>query len=152
VVVRRRRKSRKLRGSRTMGWGSIGQHRKSGSRGGKGAVGMHKHRWTWVIKYFPDWFGKRGFTRVNPAHQPIVKGINVGELDELAYKLMIEGKAVMEGDKVVINVTKLGFNKVLGKGKVTRKLKVITPEITESAREKIVNAGGEVVLLGSKEG
>jgi len=63
MVVRRERKSRKLRGrSRTMGWGSVGQHRKSGSRGGKGAAGLGKHEWTWTIKYAPDWYGKRGFT------------------------------------------------------------------------------------------
>ncbi|MEM3921728.1 MAG: 50S ribosomal protein L15, partial [Nitrososphaerota archaeon] len=54
----RHRKSRKRRGSRTCGWGQIGQHRKSGSRGGHGHAGMHKHKWTWVLKHDPDYFGK----------------------------------------------------------------------------------------------
>jgi len=151
MVVRRRKKSRKLRGrTRTMGWGNVGQHRKSGSRGGKGAAGMHKHRWTWVVKYFPNWFGKHGFTRVNPKHQPTVKGINVGVLDEIASRMVLENKAVFDKDKILINVIDLGFNKVLGGGTVTNKLKVITYDITKVAKEKIEKAGGEVILV-SKE-
>jgi len=151
MVVRRRKKSRKLRGrSRTMGWGRIGQHRKSGSRGGFGAVGMHKHKWTWVVKYAPNWYGKHGFT------QPVetrygVYAINVGELDELARKLLIEGRAVKEGEKIVLNMVELGYNKVLGRGKVTLPLKVITLNITEEAKEKIEKAGGEVVVLEKRE-
>ncbi len=147
MVVRRRKKSRKLRGrTRTHGYGRIGQHRKSGSRGGKGAAGMHKHMWTWVVKYAPSWFGKRGFTRP-PEITPTVQAINVGELDELAEKLLAEGKAVLEDNKVVIDVRELGFNKVLGRGKVTRPLKIITPYVSEAAKAKIEEAGGEVVVV-----
>jgi len=147
MVVRRRKKSRKLRGrTRTHGYGRIGQHRKSGSHGGKGAAGMHKHMWTWVVKYAPTWFGKHGFTRP-PEITPTVQAINVGELDELAEKLLAEGKAVLEDNKVVINVRELGFNKVLGRGKVTRPLKIITPYVSEMAKAKIEEAGGEVVVV-----
>ena len=150
MVVRKRKKSRKLRGrTRTMGWGRIGQHRKSGSRGGFGAAGMHKHKWTWVVKYAPNWFGKHGFTQP-PRIQYGVYAINVGELDELARKLLIEGKAVKENDKIVINTVELGYNKVLGRGKVTLPLKIITLEVSEKAREKIEAAGGEVVLIKEK--
>ena len=147
MVVRRRKKSRKLRGrTRTMGWGRIGQHRKSGSRGGFGAAGMHKHKWTWVLKYAPNWFGKHGFTQP-PRVKYGVYAINVGELDELARKLLIENRAVKEDDKIVISVVDLGYNKVLGRGKVTLPLKIITKEITETAKQKIEAAGGEVVVL-----
>lgn len=151
VVVRRRKKSRKLRGAtRTHGYGRIGQHRKSGSRGGKGAAGMHKHMWTWVVKYAPTWFGKHGFNRP-PELIPKIKGINVGELDELAAKLEAESQAVKENGKIVIDVRNYGFNKVLGAGKITRPLKVITPYITSKAKEKIEAAGGEVVVLTAVE-
>jgi hypothetical protein len=37
MVVRKEKKSRKMRGSRTHGYGRVGQHRKAGSRGGRGA-------------------------------------------------------------------------------------------------------------------
>ncbi len=146
MVVRKKKKSRKLRGrTRTMGWGRIGQHRKSGSRGGFGAVGFHKHKWIWVLKYAPNWYGKHGFTRP----PEIVYGkyiINVGELNELAKYLLDKNIAYKEDNKIVIDVTSLGFNKVLGKGKVTLPLKIITKEISEKAKEKIIAAGGEVVI------
>jgi large subunit ribosomal protein L15 len=147
MVVRKRKKSRKLRGrTRTMGWGRVGQHRKSGSRGGFGAVGMHKHKWIWMLKYAPNWYGKHGF--VNPTSKTEdVREINVGLLDEIAEKLVREGKAVIEGDLIVIDVTKLGFNKVTGSGKVTRKMKIITEYVTENAKKKVEEAGGLVQLL-----
>ena len=146
MVVRRRKKSRKLRGrTRTMGWGRIGQHRKSGSRGGFGLVGFHKHKWTWTIKYAPHWFGKHGFTQP-PTIVAGINAINVGELDEIARDMLRQGIVQKENNKIVIDVSVLGFNKVLGKGKITLPLKVITPAITEKAREKIEAAGGEVVI------
>lgn len=146
MVVRRRKKSRKLRGrTRTMGWGRIGQHRKSGSRGGFGLVGFHKHKWTWTVKYAPHWFGKHGFTQP-PIIVAEINAINVGELDEIAQDMLRQGIAKKENNKVVIDVSILGFNKVLGRGKITLPLKVITPAITERAREKIEAAGGEVVI------
>ena len=43
------RKVRKQRGSRTHGWGQIGQHRSRGGRGGTGKAGLDKHKWTYVI-------------------------------------------------------------------------------------------------------
>ena len=146
MVVRRRKKSRKLRGrTRTMGWGRIGQHRKSGSRGGFGLVGFHKHKWTWTIKYAPHWFGKHGFTQP-PTIVAEINAINVSELDEIARDMLRQGIAQKEDTKIVIDVSVLGFNKVLGRGKITLPLKVITPAITERAREKIEAAGGEVVI------
>jgi len=128
-----------------MGWGRIGQHRKSGSRGGFGLVGFHKHKWTWTIKYAPHWFGKHGFTQP-PTIVAEINAINVGELDEIARDMLRQGIAQKEDTKIVIDVSVLGFNKVLGRGKITLPLKVITPAITERAREKIEAAGGEVVI------
>jgi len=128
-----------------MGWGRIGQHRKSGSRGGFGLVGFHKHKWTWTIKYAPHWFGKHGFTQP-PTIVAEINAINVSELDEIARDMLRQGIAQKEDNKIVIDVSVLGFNKVLGRGKITLPLKVITPAITERAREKIEAAGGEVVI------
>ena len=152
MVVRRRRKSRKLRGrTRTMGWGRIGQHRKSGSRGGKGAAGMHKHKWTWVIKYAPDWFGKRGFNppRIKVGYEPVT--MNVSQAEELALKLKLEGKAVEEEGKIVLNLAEMGVHKLLGKGNVSTPLKIIVPLASDEAKRKIEEAGGEVILTIAKE-
>ena len=151
MVVRRRKKSRRLRGrTRTMGWGRIGQHRKSGSRGGFGAAGMHKHMWTWVVKYAPTWFGKHGF---NPAQGLEVRPaeINVGEVDEHVEQWLRSGLAREEQGFIVVDLAKMGYNTLLGRGKVTHKLRIIVPRATERAVEKVKAAGGEVVTL-SQEG
>ncbi len=147
MVVRREKKSRKMHGYRTRGYGNVGQHRRSGSRGGVGAAGMHKHRWSWVIKYFPDWFGKHGFTPRGPEHTPIVETINVGRLNEIALDLLRRGEAVKEGDLVVVDTNRMGIAKVLGGGKVTIPMKVVAYSVSERAKQKIEAAGGKVVLV-----
>ena len=52
-----------------------------------------------------------------------------------------------EDGKYVVDVIELGYEKVLGKGKVTIPMIVKAVEISEKAREKIEAAGGEVVEL-----
>lgn len=132
-----------------MGWGRIGQHRKSGSRGGFGAAGMHKHMWTWVVKYAPTWFGKHGF---NPPQTFRVKSreINVSELEEYLNEWLGKGLAHRgEDGRITVNLAEIGYTKLLGKGSIARPVKVIVPEATEKAIEKIRRAGGEVVVLSS---
>ncbi|MCS7365100.1 MAG: 50S ribosomal protein L15 [archaeon GB-1867-035] len=146
MVVRRRKKIRKYRGSRTCGWGITGQHRGKGQKGGFGRSGRHKHHWTWVRKYAPDYFGKHGF-KTPLSMRANEKVINIGLLDEIASELLRKGKAELKESKVVINVLELGYNKVLGRGKVTRPLIVITPYISKKAEEKISQAGGEVIKV-----
>lgn len=147
MVVRKERKSRKLRGSRTHGYGSVGQHRKAGSRGGRGAAGMHKHKWTWVVKYYPDWFGKHGFRNPNPTIiKDELKAINLRELSEIVEELLINGELRAEAGLVEVDLQKLGFSKLLGEGELTRPLKIVTPNATKRAVEKVKTAGGEVVL------
>jgi len=146
VVVRRRRKSRYMRGIRTHGYGSVGQHRKSGSRGGRGAAGMHKHKWSWVLRYFPDWYGKHGFT-YPPEMRVEYREINVGELRELVEFLERQGRLEKDGDAYVIDLQTLGYNKLLGRGNVDIKVKVRVYDASESAIEKIRKAGGEVIIL-----
>ena len=75
-----------------------------------------------------------------------VRPINVGQLCEMADKLVEAGLAKMENGLYVINVRDLGYNKVLGEGKVTKPLQIITPMITEGAKEKIEAAGGKVIV------
>lgn len=146
MVVRRRRKIRKYRGSRTCGWGITGQHRGKGLKGGFGKSGRHKHHWTWVLKYNPDYFGKHGF-KTPISTRPSQKVVNVGLLDEIASELLRKGKAELKENRIVINVLELGYIKVLGRGKVTRPIVVITPYVSKKAEKKIVQAGGEVIKL-----
>jgi large subunit ribosomal protein L15 len=131
------RKIRKFRGSRTIGYGRIGQHRDSGSKGHR-KVGRHKHLWSYVVTKEPDYFGKNGFTSPQSLHRH-ENTINLKKLEEIAQ--------TSQGEKPQINLTALGYTKLLGTGKVTKPLTVQVSSYSKSAVEKIKKAGGEI--LGS---
>lgn len=135
----RLRKIRKKRGTRTVGYGRVGQHRKTGSKGERRA-GRHKHGWTYILRYEPDYFGKRGFT--SPASLRRTENIiNVGELEEIAEKI---GATEKDG-KIFLDLTSLGYTKLLGKGSVKKAFIIKVPSTSETAAEKIKEAGGEVI-------
>jgi large subunit ribosomal protein L15 len=132
------RKIRKKRGSRTQGYGRVGQHRKSGSKGMRKS-GFDKQGWTYVVKYEPDYFGKKGFTSPKSLKRK-VNAINVGVLDEMAEKFSTRKKG-----ELFIDLESLGYTKLLGTGKVTRPLTVKVPSCSKSAAEKIEEAGGQIL-------
>ncbi len=143
-MIRKSRKITKLRGSRTCGYGAAKKHRGAGHKGGKGLAGVAKHRWIHTVKYMPDHVGKYGFKR----HASLIKDlkpINLGQIDELVSKN--PEKFHIENEKYVVNVTSLGYEKVLGKGKLNNKIVIKAVEFSESAKEKIESAGGEFVEL-----
>jgi large subunit ribosomal protein L15 len=140
------RKIRKKRGSRTQGYGRVGQHRKTSSKGYRKA-GRHKHGWSYVIKYEPEYFGKKGFT--SPKSLKVKENvINVGKLDEIAENL---SQAKSE-EKIYIDLESLGYTKLLGTGKVTKPLKVKVAACSSSAAEKIKEAGGEIITVREEHG
>jgi large subunit ribosomal protein L15 len=140
----RYRKVRRLRGSRSHGWGIQGQHRRHGMIGGRGKAGIHKHKWT---PPQPKFAGKTGFKSPLSIGQ-LTNTINVGELDELIGTLIANKKLIEEQGKVTINLKELGYDKLLGGGKVTRPIIVKVPSFSESAGKKISEAGGEIVKHG----
>ena len=144
MVRRFEKKSRYLRGWRTHGWGRVGQHRRHGSKGGRGRAGRHKHEWTWVVKYCPDYFGKHGFKQP-PEITPHFKEINVGTIDEKIEEWVREGKAEYRDGKYYVDLLSLGYSKVLGSGKVTKPIVVKAAVFTESAIKKLKEAGGDAI-------
>ncbi|MBW9140609.1 MAG: 50S ribosomal protein L15 [Candidatus Aramenus sp.] len=140
MVVRRQKKTRKMRGHRTMGWGAKTQHRDRGKEGGR-QVGMHKHKWSWLVKYGKDWYGKHGF--VNPTSEEKTI-ITLRQLNEMITngKIQVE----MKDGKAYVDLTKLGYEKLLGGGEVSMPLVVRVAEATELAKSKIEKAGGQLVL------
>lgn len=140
------RKTRKKRGSRTVGWGKVGQHRR---RGGKPyRAGRHKALWSYVIKYDPDYYSKTGFTSPKSFRlRHRVNIINVGALDGLAEKFAVE----QEKGKMLVDLENLGYSKLLGSGKITKPLVVRVPSFSESAAEKVKEAGGEILSPPEKE-
>ncbi|MCS7126721.1 MAG: 50S ribosomal protein L15 [Aigarchaeota archaeon] len=136
------RKIRKRRGSRTHGWGQIGQHRKTGAKGGHGETGKHKHKWTWVLKYDRDYFGKHGFFRPNKKE---ITAMNLIQLNTLVEKLEARKELERRDGKIVVDLRSFGVRKVIGSGKINKPLTVIVERWTKTAEEKIKEAGGEIL-------
>ncbi|NIO36334.1 50S ribosomal protein L15 [Candidatus Bathyarchaeota archaeon] len=138
-----KRKVRKKRGSRTHGYGRVGQHRCGGGRGGRGNAGLQKHKWTYTVKYEPDYFGKHGFK----SRREKANVINVGELDEKADLLLKEKKVVKDRDGILIDLAEFGYSKLLGRGQATHPFIVKVDSFTKSAEEKIKKAKGRIVKV-----
>jgi len=147
MVIRRKRKFRKFRGQRSYGFGSHKKHRGGGSRGGRGKAGLHKHKWSYTVKYEPDHFGKSGFKRPVKSVKEI-RAINLRQLDQMAEKLLKEKIAEKEDEKIKIDVSKLGFQKVLGSGKLTKPLIIEANVFSKQAVKKIEESGGKAVKHG----
>lgn len=140
-MIRRRKKSRKMRGSRTHGYGRVGQHRGSGQRGGKGHAGRHKHFWIWVLKYARDYFGKHGFKRKGVRREWVM--LNVSDIEEKLEVL----KTGEENGVPLVDLTRIGYVKVLGAGKVTKPIVVMAHAFSEEAVRKIEEAGGKAIKI-----
>ncbi len=133
----RARKTRKYRGSRHCGWGQIGQHRASGHKGGLGQSGLHKHHFIRMLMTDPKHFGHDS---THPPHPNLVrKWASVRDLDDIYAKF---GK--QEGGKKLINLTELGYDKLLGGGQTENAYVVKVEKFSASAEEKIKQSGGEV--------
>ena len=137
------RRTRKMRGSRMHGYGNTQKHRGAGSRGGHGMAGSKKHKWHFVSKYMLGYFGEKGFKR-HHGQQPSEELINVGYLSAHMERLVAEGKATGSKGSYTIDLTAAGYTKLLGAGKVDKKIKLKIAGCSAKAKEKIEAAGGAV--------
>ncbi|MBA7529416.1 hypothetical protein ES705_21614 [subsurface metagenome] len=135
------RKVRRQRGSRTHGWGQVGQHRARGGRGGTGKAGLDKHKWSWVIKHDPTYWEKKGFVSTKTLGKK-VSIINVGKLDALANKLESEKKLERKEKKIFLDLESLGYDKLLGTGEIAKPMLVKVASYSEAASRKLEEAGG----------
>ncbi|MEM4160464.1 MAG: uL15m family ribosomal protein [Thermoplasmata archaeon] len=133
----------KFRGQRTHGRG-YKSGRGAGIRGGRGNAGLHKHKFMAMNKYRPLHFGRHGFKRP-PEVKRTVTTINLKEIEENFERWLAEGKIKEENGVYVVDLRSQGIDKLLGGGKVSRKLRVIVDSCSKQALEKLQAAGGEVV-------
>ncbi len=140
IMAIRLRKSRRQRGTRYCGWGQIGQHRQSGSRGGVGQAGKHKHYWVRTVIQEPHHFGHDTFH--SPNRRPVSKWLNVRDVDGLlARYAVVRGKDT----KPTLDLRSLGYNKLLGGGKIRGRVALLIENVSSKAKEKVEVAGGEVL-------
>jgi large subunit ribosomal protein L15 len=129
------RKKRKGRGAGT-GYGAKKKHRGKGSQGGKGWGGSTKHNRSYVYSKDPFHFGRKGFHRRNRKE---IIAINVGELEKIS------------SGKKEIDLRKLGYGKLLGRGEIKSAFRIEVDRFSKSAKEKIESAGGSIIEKEIKE-
>ncbi|MDD3284133.1 MAG: 50S ribosomal protein L15 [Patescibacteria group bacterium] len=113
------------------GRGMKGQRSRSGGKSGLKRLGMKK-----LIAQLPK---HRGFNRISEKFEVLNLSIleskfNTG--DEVSVKTLLKLDLV---SSIKANV------KILGKGNLTKKLKVKAHDFSKSAKEAIIKAGGEVI-------
>lgn len=129
----KRKKLVKRRGHKTHGWGSKKKRRGAGNRGGRGMAGTGKRadqkKPSIINKYGNSYFGKRGFKRPQSTIKKI-KTINVCELGSFKER---------------VDLTSLGYDKLLGSGRIEHPIEVKVVFASKKAIEKIEKAGGKVL-------
>lgn len=139
-MATRFRKSRRQRGSRYCGWGQIGQHRQSGSRGGTGGAGKHKHFWIRTVIEEPEHFGHDS-TKSMPQNR-LTRWINLRDINDLVSRF----GSTDEHGKPMLDLRSIGYNKLLGGGTLQEPIVLKVAKVSATAKQKIELAGGEIVL------
>mgnify|MGYP001287454249 FL=1 len=106
--------------------------RGAGLRGGRGNAGINKHRLMTRLKYMPGHWGMHGFNR-HPKLRNVNVSINLMQVSQMA-----------EGDS--IDLTEMGYDKLLGSGRIDRALSISVASASARAIEKVEAAGGSVNL------
>lgn len=145
MVVRKAGKRKWRRGHRTY-HGSHKKWRGSGNRGGRGQAGFENHKKGYMQKYDPEHFGKRGFKR-HPSLIKNIKSINLKDLDQMVDSLKEEKLVAEEDGKIKINLEKIGYDKLLGSGKITTPVIVEGRYFSKNAIKKLEQIGGKAVKI-----
>ncbi len=128
-----------MRGARRHGWGK--HHRGKGNHGGKGNAGRGKRAAHKKPSYRLQPLGKYGFKNPNktPAQVTISFRDIARKLPNWKTQKLVEEKNGM----LFIDLTKLGYTKLLGTGKLTTKMHLRIANASQKAIEKIKTMGGQ---------
>tara|TARA_B100001559_G_C16426754_1_gene587799 strand:+ start:819 stop:1208 length:390 start_codon:yes stop_codon:yes gene_type:complete len=124
-------RTNKFRGSRYHGRGKKAG-RGAGKRGGRGNAGINKHRLLTRLKYMPRHWGMHGFNR-HPSLRKVNISINLQELQDMT-------------EEDTVNLGELGYDKLLGKGKMNRAMNIVVAKASAHAISKVESAGGTVTI------
>jgi len=138
MAKRQERQKKGYLGHRTHGRGNVKNRRGSGNRGGRGMAGIDKHKWSWAMKYAPNYFGKFGFNR--PVHTK--KECKIMHLYEINQKALAE-KLEKKGGKYHIDFQ----GKILATGKVTVPIVIRAFAWSKNVEKKLGSAGGAISKL-----
>lgn len=131
-------KRRHLRGSTTAGRGYGKRARHAGNRGGRGKAGGGKRGQQNMMSIRAH---EHTYETTNIRKIPL----NLNSIDKTVKSLEAKGLVKREGDKVVVNLSDLGYSKVCGKFSNGKLKLIVHGKASEKARDEIVSAGGEVI-------
>ena len=149
MVRKHKKKTRKYRGKRTFGTGKLGTRRAKGQKGGSGlTTGKEKHHFSKYIKLrklgFPGELGekfrlgKHGFKRpLKIRRRDAVEAINLKDIEVNLESWLEAGDIDKKKNTYVLNLTELGYDKLLGRGKVTENLDITVKKASKGAIEKL---------------
>jgi ribosomal protein L15 len=128
-------KTSRGRGTRTHCHGNTKNRRGRGSRMGnphiKSKGGGQRNRMH-LLKYMPEKVNKKGFKSIYKKE----KSVNISELGKLS-------------SEPEIDVTKFGYQKILGRGELDSKIKKVkAKKFSEKALDKIKKAGATAETIG----
>jgi len=148
MVVRKQKRSRKHRGSRTHGWGFGKRHRGKGNKpyrsGGVGKRGAHRE--TFFLSQGIQPIGKHGMSVTPRIAQAPQREINLKDIGENLQKWAKQGLVEEKSGVYSLDLGKLGVTKLLSEGFVDKKLQITCKSCSAKAKEKVEAAGGSVVL------
>ena len=140
-----RKKNTRMRGSVTHGYGSMKKHRGAGSRGGRGNAGSGKRgdaKKPTFRAILGRELGRFGFS--NATSRIKINPVNIYYLENSFDQLKAKGYIKDNKGIFKIDLSKLGFNKLLATGKPSRSYEITVDFASVSAIEKIKSAGGKV--------
>lgn len=97
-------------------------------------------------KYDPEHFGKRGFKR-HPSLVEHINSINLKDLEQMLGNLKEQKLVAEEEGKIKVNLEKIGYDKLLGDGKITTPLIVEGKYFSKNAVKKLEQVGGKAVKI-----
>ncbi|MEK6841495.1 MAG: uL15 family ribosomal protein [Nanoarchaeota archaeon] len=143
-MINKRKKFSRMRASHTHGGGAKKKRRGSGNRGGFGMAGTGKRadqkKPTILKLYGNKYFGKFGFVRP-PKVVTKIKAINISDIEKKLDFYINKNLITKEKEFYVLDLNKLGYNKLLGTGTIINRYKVIG-RVSEKAKGKIEKLGG----------
>ncbi len=139
-MARRKAKQKsKYLGRGSFGKGNVKNKRGAGNRGGKGNAGLHKHRYTWTVKYAPDHFGRYGFAPLNRFKMPVMHLYDI-------QQRIAKGTLGKSGSAYAVE-----FNgKILSTGNLTHAVNIKALAWSKRCEEKVKQAGGKLEQLEPK--
>lgn len=138
-MTKRRSKKNK---SGSHGYGSSKKNRGAGNRGGRGNAGKGKKaKHNKMTKDGVHQLGEKGFN----SRQRDQTGINLRDLDQRIDEFVEEGVAEKDGNSYVFHADKAGYDKILGRGKITKEIEIHAEKFSSSAEEKIEESEAKAI-------